>query len=396
MSTKSRINIVILVILAVVISLPSILLVTYKVSNCKFLKRAVVAKLSGVFIKQEFPAFSFDYFQIGGFQKDFEKWFEQNFGGREVLIRLNNQVYYQLFKKSYQYSGNIIIGKEKQLFERGYINDYVNITPVMPKEEQNDFIGKINRVSNLFKRHDIQFILMITPSKAYTYPEYIPDCYRKLKKGTTTYDEIIQLIKAEKLVVLDYQKTTLDYKNNSSLPVFPRGGTHWSYLTACYATIDLVDLIEKITMVKLPKIKIERVILNKKPSRKIDMDLVLLMNLFVKPLDYVVPIPEIKMYNTNSKPSLKLSIVGGSFTSQLIEYLKKYPIFASVERYYYYILEYKKVPSSGKPIKTFNPRDEQWWKNHILKSNVVVLEINQCNFSGNHIKCFLEDALKYL
>ena len=98
MSTKSRINIVILVIIAIVITLPSMLLVTYKVTNCKFLKRAVVAKLSGVFVKQEFPVFSLDYFQIGEFQKSFEKWFEQNFGGREVLIRLNNQVYYQLFK----------------------------------------------------------------------------------------------------------------------------------------------------------------------------------------------------------------------------------------------------------------------------------------------------------
>lgn len=386
--------IITLILLFLFITVPSLLLLRYELTG-KYHENT----LKGVFIPQEFPSVSTHDFLDGTFQKDFSKWFQENVGLKELFIRINNQIYYSAFNKSYQYSGNIIIGKGLQLYEKSYIEDYTNELPTMSVNDQNELVSKIKKVQDLFAKRGIRFILMITPSKAYTYPEYIPDEFLKHKQGPTTYDSIVPLLTKSEINLVDGQRIVLYQKNRSVYPMFPRGGTHFTYLGAYFVTAELMKKVEKITKRNIPELRLTGVETKQTPDA-IDKDLAELLNLVHDPLDYIAPLPELSVYKNKSASKgshINVSMIGSSFT--LIPYiiLADQNIFSYLYNYLYYTRNLWMFPEHRVLQQSqFNPRTSEWWNNNILKSNVVILEINQSMFTEDHVKAFLDDAFRIL
>ena len=68
-------------------------------------------------------------------------------------------------------------------------------------------------------------------------------------------------------------------------------------------------------------------------------------------------------------------------------------VFQAMDAHYYYKLLLKSYPA-----KTDRPIDVSQidWNKDILRSQVLVLEINETNFSGEYLSAFLSDILRQL
>jgi hypothetical protein len=124
----------------------------------------------------------------------------ENFAGRELLIRLYDQVLYQVFHKSYMYLEYIIRGRHGNLFERNYLVVYGRYPGPVPNEEAEALAVMMKYLSDRLKELGSCFVLLITPNKATLYPEDIPDRFlEKIRRGDrqpTDYGVMVPFLKS--------------------------------------------------------------------------------------------------------------------------------------------------------------------------------------------------------
>ena len=123
-----------LILFLIAAPLPSILILEIwpTLTEHKFMAMLANQRLSGVTLpKQEVP-FTLSTWMDASLQQSVTKWINENFAGREFAIRCFNQFLWSTFGNSYMYAGNIIAGRESQLFEKSYLNHYKHIRPPFP------------------------------------------------------------------------------------------------------------------------------------------------------------------------------------------------------------------------------------------------------------------------
>ena len=269
-------------------------------------------------------------------------------------------------------------------------NMFVPMTPV----QMNNLVEQIAEVQNLFKKHGVPFLVLITPNKAYTYPEYIPDAffYNPISQQRN-YDLILPLLDQYKINYIDGQRITLEAKKIVTYPLFCQGSTHWNYLGAYYTIVPLITKIEALTKKPIPRILCSKVQLDTNPTGW-DKDLASLLNLAILPTRYITPHPVFK--TTGSKRSYENNIVfvGGSFTQAIIDILWENKMFNQIDYYYYYKINHSIYPKNKE--RSIYDVNNVNWNTDFLKKDAIVLEINEAQFNGNHIREFVKDALNRL
>ncbi|MCX6296805.1 MAG: hypothetical protein NTX97_12230, partial [Bacteroidetes bacterium] len=187
------------------------------------------APLNGSFHLAEVPSFSWSTWFSGDFQTKFEKGLEPTIGFHNSFVRLNNQINYSLF--NFASARNVIVGKDHCLYEEYYItstlgNDYVNEDSIKAK------IEKIKFVQDELERRGKHLLILLAPSKASYFPEFIPDRYHPEIKKTTNYNILCKLLGNSRLNYIDFNSYFLKLKKTSPYPLFSKQGTHWSYYGA--------------------------------------------------------------------------------------------------------------------------------------------------------------------
>jgi len=382
---------IIFVLLIGILLIPISMMTVKGISTSKWFQRLSDPKLNGMLLKEQRPEFTLDTVLSGDFQVKYSNWFNQNFMMREFLIKLNNELYYTIFSKSYMYDQKIIIGKEGQLYERAYIDDYCNITSPMGEDKLEQMVNKMSDVQRLLSQKGIPFIILITPSKAFTYPEFIPTTFLKQKKpnGKNDYEQIMPLLEKNEINFVDGQKITLDLKKQIEYPLFARGGIHWNYLAASYSLNKLIEKINFISGDTRRKTYIERVETSDNPVGK-DRDLLDLLNLWTPPDNYPAPVPVFSSAGAGNS-SGAITVVGGSFCGMFLDIIREQKLFDSYDFFFYYKLERFTYPQkeNGKP---FNVQMLDW-EDEIFNKNPIILEVNEEAFNGGHATAFLDDAL---
>jgi len=352
------------------------------------------SSLEGYTSAQQFPRFNLSRWLSGDFQDEFSTWFNENFYGRESYIRASNQMYYTFFKKSYMYNQSIIIGKDNQLFEKAYIDDYIN-KPTMDLEEVDAFVNQVVQANSLLKQQGITFVVLITPSKAFTYPEYLPPAIQNRGRSLSNYERIIPRLKECGINLVDGQQITSNLKNEHPIPLFCQGGTHWNDI-ATYHTLRVLDqTVKDVTGWNTVPLQISQQYVDNNPDAT-DQDLANLLNLMKK--DWSYPAPHVILQGNDSASFFRpeVVLVGGSFCDRLVKMLMSTGWTNSLDFYSYYDDGIVYVPQQRQVTLTFQPREEYWWKDNILSRDLVILEINETMFDGDHVNMFLEDLLKYL
>lgn len=362
-----------------------------KIFEITIVKKITDPQMAGVTFEERNSDFTPGAWLNRDFQNKFEKWFDYNNGARRIFIKINNQINYSLFNKTYIPS--IVIGKENVLYEKNYIDEYYNTTSPRPKEEIEQLAKKIAKVQTLLKQRGIQFIVLITPSKAYTYPQYIPDYFASPPKLIHDYETGISLFDKLGINYVDGQRITLEKQNGVKYPLFCKGGTHWNYLGAYFTVEQVIKKIEVLSNRQIPNIVLQNVEIDNNPTGS-DRDLASLLNTLFVPDKYVTPHPVMKPETHSSDNRGNGVVVGGSFNWIPIEILFNNQVFKSIDFYYYYSSLFT-YPKNELREKSFNLNKIDW-DTDMLKKDTIILEINESTFGSEHVRNFLDDALKHI
>lgn len=178
--------------------------------------------------KAEFPQFSFQNSINNQYFSEINKYYEDNFGFRDLLIQTNNSLHLKLFQKLL--TDDLIVGKDNWLFYYITLDDYQKKS-LHPKEI-GKAVTKLEAFSDNLRSHGIDFYLIISPNKNTIYPEYMPDNISKPKEGSQSNLELFakELQKNQKVKYLELQSFLLEEKNEYQ--VYPKNDSHWTYTGA--------------------------------------------------------------------------------------------------------------------------------------------------------------------
>ncbi|MHC1708607.1 MAG: hypothetical protein AB9842_13940 [Bacteroidales bacterium] len=168
---------------------------------------------------------------------DLKKWFKEEFqqqsqtfanynmGFRPILIRINNQLDFNLF--AIPHANEVAIGKENYLFENNYIKDYTG-TVFIGEEAAEERLARLRLLQDLLKQKNIDLLVIYSPGKASFYPEYIPDRFLQVNKTISNYRYFSQRSKETGINHIDLNQYFLLMKDTVSWPIYPKCGIHWS------------------------------------------------------------------------------------------------------------------------------------------------------------------------
>lgn len=177
--------------------------------------------------------------------EDFEKYFNDNFGFRNSLLKINVLVSFTIFKISP--IPKVVIGKDGWLF-------YNNLKD---GETFQDFFGKapftsaqhiqiktyLHNLKKEFAQRDILFIVVLAPSKHTVYSDKLPENILRKKGISTKADDLDTIFSELDMNFLDLRKTMQDEKYISPYPLYYLTDTHWNNLGAFYGYLRIMDLI---------------------------------------------------------------------------------------------------------------------------------------------------------
>jgi len=166
-----------------------------------------------------------DFKTLLQFPKNFEAYYNDHFGFREVLI----DRYHREMRKRFGQSGvpNVIVGKDGWYFwgGNGLLDDFRGLVPLT---EQRLIFWKedLVRKRDWLAKRGIHYLFVFVPDKQTIYPEYLPDYFQKAK-GTTRIEQLMEYLKQDRdVTILDLRPGLLSAKSEKQL--YQKTDTHWN------------------------------------------------------------------------------------------------------------------------------------------------------------------------
>ena len=299
-----------------------------------------IKSLEGVTVKSEKPDLNFDNFSSAKYQSELEKYISENFGFRESIIRLYNQYVWTLFDKTY--CDNVIIGKNKWLFNEKSVKDHYEglMTEYAKSEEElikkfDRDVQRLKKLQALLKDHGTEIFVLMLPSKDLIYPEYLPKNNRYQENNSIRAYDYYSKALAENginhLNVADYFNTI---KDSVDYPLFPKAGMHWSNIACAHASDSIIRYMEHLSGKNFPNIEVGMTYLA--DTRKPDNDMEKLLNLSF-PIDnnqnYYA---DIKVVPDTSAQKAKMIVMGDSFFWNMAYTRPMNDIFDYYHYWYYF------------------------------------------------------------
>ena len=329
-------------------------------------------ELKGYVFEKEFISFGLRAWLTGDFQKNFTTWFSDYVGFRGYMVKLDNEVNLRIFKEiSASTQTKIILGEENQLYEKGYI-DGINNRDWVSNSFLQENAKKILLLQKKLKEKGVILEILIAPSKATVYPEFIPSKYiHTLETRKTNYERMVSLLDKQGVQFFDANSYLLKRKESDPYPFFNRSGTHWNYYAACLVSGELLRKISEHSFKDLSQI-----ICNPVESDNIahgtDRDLLNVINIWdEKKFLKDIPHPTIQFLGGKEKLG-EILWVGDSFSWTILNILEKGDVYKKRNLYYYYSSEY--VFPSGEETR-LNREDINW--DEIFSKDVIIIEATQ-------------------
>jgi hypothetical protein len=158
------------------------------------------------------------------FPQRFDAYFNDNFGLRTLLLRLNSNFSTVMLGRSP--SDKVIFGKDKWLFLAGdqAIDQYRNRRPFSPFQLEDAREALSRRV-----RHAAElkapYLFVVVPDKHNIYPEQMPS-YLKRHDRPSQLDQILTIAKSVDVPMLDLRTALLRGKSDGL--VYLKDDTHWT------------------------------------------------------------------------------------------------------------------------------------------------------------------------
>ena len=171
------------------------------------------------------PQLSFTVKSIKNFRSAYTKYFNDHFGFRNSLFRLNFIIRHDFLRTSL--SKQVIFGKNGWLFYSGdgEIEDFRGITKYDAKTLEK-WAKTLEMKRIWLEKRGIRYLFVVLPNKSSIYGEFLPDSYNRVRE-TTALDELLEYLKKHTRVkVVDVREALLAAKSKER--VYHRTNTHWN------------------------------------------------------------------------------------------------------------------------------------------------------------------------
>jgi len=178
---------------------------------------------------------------VVNYLSDLEKWYDDNVGFRNEMVKLNS-IGYRCLNTS-QDKNKYIVGKNDFLFIGDKLKNAVSESTgalIFSAEELQNYYGNLAEVIRYFKSKKIPVYIAIPPNKHTIYSEYLPDYLNLLYP--TKYDQIIEYL-GNPLNIIDLRAPILNEKAKYDDLMFYKADSHWSKLGAYLGYLEIMKKI---------------------------------------------------------------------------------------------------------------------------------------------------------
>ncbi len=159
--------------------------------------------------------------------QDLKTWFEDNLGLREAYFTLSSTINYNIFNRT---NANVEIGKDGWL----YYDNENNLEiakggyPNFDESHLKQYVADQIEISKRLAAQNIDYVLILPPSKVSIYPEFIAS--GNYEVGKTPTDIFANYLEANSdIKIIRLKETFLAKKENSEENLFFKTDSHWSY-----------------------------------------------------------------------------------------------------------------------------------------------------------------------
>ncbi len=190
--------------------------------------------LNGVTLTEYPKNILFQHFYNGNFQNSFEEWLRDNFFGQPFIVKCHNQIEYGIFKDGI---GDWIQGREGYLYSREQTFSYTGGEGAdkTTDEQYENYVESVYQLQESLQKKGKNFFVLISPTKAEVYPEYLPWNERILlnhyKDSQGSKQKLISLFEKYGVNYYDTTNDLISMRKNVKYDVFSKTGHHWT-LTA--------------------------------------------------------------------------------------------------------------------------------------------------------------------
>ena len=354
--------------------------------------------LNGVEYKVKLADFNLKNLSDNSYQNSLDDYIDQNLNSKPLIVRLRNQLLYDVFNISPNYA--VALNDDKQLISKEVLNYYLHGQYYMTDAEVKNKAAQFIKFDKILKQHNKKMLILITPAKAryLDYKDY-PEADKILMstykyKKPVAYDRFIKELKKENVLLFDsidfIEKNKNEYLEDAA-PLFNDTGHHWSYYKGRNIGVEVIDFVTENTDITWPKLKI--LASRSEVATYPDDDLLRLLNLNKNP-KYTYMNTAVQYVDTNSSfPSVVIS--GGSFLGELLFPFATYGLDFNkvyhIENKLYYMNHYDDKYE-------FEKYDEIPIKKDLKDIDLFIFEINEVNIYNASFGFidYLLDNLEYL
>jgi alginate O-acetyltransferase complex protein AlgJ len=187
------------------------------------------------------PQFPKNYSELLQYPKNFEKFFDDNYGFRKTLITMNSRLMDKVFDESPD--ARAVVGNEGWF----YFDNYNSLLDAAGRAQISDEL--IERGVNSFyqnwqkmRAQKIDYLLVIAPDKSTIYPEFLPSYIEP--KNPHRIDKFLAALKKKypDFPVLDLREIVLKAKEKEIL--YQKTDTHWNSRGAHFAYVEIMKLLK--------------------------------------------------------------------------------------------------------------------------------------------------------
>jgi len=326
--------------------------------------------LKGAIETFEKPAFTFETWKSGDFQKNYEKYVNNNFGFRSTFIRINNQQAFSFYNEAK--ANGVLIGKENYLYEKNYLKAYLGTDFIGEKAIQSQ-VFKLKKIQDTLQKLNKNLLMIFAPGKGTFFPEFMPDYCAKQKRNKTNYSSYLAAMKSKNINYLDFNQWFLNMKSKSKYPLYGKAGIHWSKYGEYLAADSIIKVIGKMRKTEMTKLVLDKLEV-KKINEQGDYDIGEGMNLFFMMDTYPMAYPRFHYEKPkNQQKTPKVLVVSDSYFWGMFNAGISKEVFGDGQFWYYNQEIYPDSFESPKNVRDIDIQSE------VEKNEVVLLICTDAN-----------------
>lgn len=314
-----------------------------------------------------------------------------------ISVRAKNQFVYTLFGDSA--APGVVIGRGGQLFEQFYIDEFCARDGVPDMTRMSRWAADIHEIQQALSGRHKSFVYLISPSKAARYWEDLPRTASCASRAAAMPDKLAPYLAAltdNGVRFVDGAGLVAAKRRDEAVPVFARGGTHWTSLGAALA---FQQITRKIVHSPIGIFDFKWTLAPQAVGT--DRDLVELLNLLWPDVTYATTIVTRVGAASSCETAPRLLAMGGSFLHQVLAAAAQAPCPPQIDYWFYMRTEdnnvelghFRRAPgdaSNGQRL----PAERSELAENLRKADTVLLEENESNIATMKQVGHLLDAVR--